>query len=292
MVICLLMNSNGVLKAQVAFICPISGRNLDQQRKDIKTIFPEITDDCIKSMNNETRDIIVNVVNMAMDDCQKNERLKELESKIVDNCNRNQLASETASNDPFGFEQALNSWNIEQEMTNSLESFLGISNTIDQSVTPFSANQKMCNKILDVVPSVNNPNRDLAVGFHKLSISLNNNISFSYDYLTYNITKPTNCAPLTVEDIFTQAFNSAILKANENIDKNEPIFPGSFTSEKTAFMALLRKEIENIGIEKQCTERAADFTVNPIATNSPDAAYDCATKFVDLRGLKIRELCP
>lgn len=65
-----------------------------------------------------------------------------------------------------------------------------------------------------------------------------------------------------------------------------------FSSESIAFMALLRREIVKIGIENQCTESAADFTVNPILTNSPCRAFDCATKFVNLSGLNIQELCP
>lgn len=68
--------------------------------------------------------------------------------------------------------------------------------------------------------------------------------------------------------------------------------PTSYPSHSIAFMVLLTSEIQRIGIKNGCTDRASDFTVNPILTNFPSKGFDCAPKFVNLKDVEIKKLCP
>lgn len=247
-----------------------------------------------------------NIAKLMYDLCKKNQLnegniLSELEDGIIVNLNEFPIegndCSKTEKQNLEDFAKFVreNGGCSKEGIQKAIEMFLGLSSTIPEGSIPFSAHSRMCDKILKITPSTNNPFTMSSVGLHNLSIALDGIHPFNYDYLTLNITNPTNCN-MTISDIFTNAFNEAITIANTNISNGNPInfeiVNGAYKNEKMAFLAVLSSLIKKIGNDNGCVPEDKIFTLDVNVTNSPSKSFDCAPIFVDLTDSKIRELCP
>jgi len=247
-----------------------------------------------------------NIAKLMYDLCKKNQLnegniLSELEDGIIVNLNEFPIegndCSKTEKQNLEDFAKFVreNGGCSKEGIKKAIEMFLGLSSTIPEGSIPFSAHSRMCDKILKITPSTNNPFTMSSVGLHNLSIALDGIHPFNYDYLTLNITNPTNCN-MTISDIFTNAFNEAITMANTNIANGNPInfdiVNVNYSDHRMAFLAVLSYLIKKTGNDHGCVPEDKIFTLDVNVTNSPSKSFDCAPIFVDLTDSKIRELCP
>lgn len=240
----------------------------------IKTFLPGLPDDCIKSMNNETRELLANIISLEKEGCNNDQRLKDLELGIMNGCNRNQFAAETASNDPFGFEQALNSWDFEQEIRNTLDGYLGISSNIDVGNPILSINKPLCTGIFKVRSHSSKSNTFVA-GISNLQFSFDVGQSVPLVFSVANLhfeNSATNC-DYSFSTAATNAINSGIATMQAAIDlhlKNKAEGKSTKPLNKEDLLIFIHRAYQDE--LKHCTPHHGSTvgTVSFKADNSPD----------------------
>ncbi len=179
---------------------------------------------------------------------------------------------------------------------NALSKYLGFGSTLNLNVPPISASHKMCPNSIIIKPSSWDPTRQNVAGLTGLQISFNNgkggSVPLTFSNLFFKIDQTGDCGISTAQ-LISDAINSAILIAEQNLEKGIPIFKNGLDDYNSQFVRLVETELKRIATNLGCTPKGdpkmnqttggQSFYTSVVPSNYANSIgrdYHCGAQFV------------
>jgi len=185
---------------------------------------------------------------------------------------------------------------------NALSKYLGFGSTLNLNVPPISASHKMCPNSIIIKPSSWGPTRQNVAGLTGLQISINNgkggSVPLTFSNLFFKIDQTGDCGISTAQ-LISDAINSAILIAEQNLEKGIPIFKNGLDDYNSQFVRLVETELKRIATNLGCTPKGdpkmnqttggQSFYTSVVPSNYANSIgrdYHCGAQFVKFENMQ------
>ena len=140
---------------------------------------------------------------------------------------------------------------------NALSKYLGFGSILDQNIPAISASNKMCPNSIIIKPSKWDPTRQNVAGITGLQISLNDgkggSVPLTFSNLFFKVDQTGDCGISTAQ-LISDAINSTILIAEQNLENGIPIFKNGLDY-NSQFVRLVETEIKRIATNLGCSPK-------------------------------------